>query len=295
MLSLKHLYYKKHAVYNTRLKISYAINFNTDIRITIVHDYNFESKSYVITGGSSGIGRSLSLELDSRGAQVIVVGRNRSKYESLIEESSNRNIEFIEADLCVIEDIRKVQKKIESLDRLDGIVNNASRNSRFNILETTEQEWFSMTNLNMTSFFLLSKSAIKVFLRKEKGGKIINVGAVQSLLPLQSSFPYVSTKGGILSMTRSIAADFSSKNILVTTVIPGPILTRKERITSIDGLNRRAATLVGRMGNAAEVSDLILFLLSDMNTFMTGNEIVVDGGRIISRLPDPKEIRDGVL
>ena len=150
-----------------------------------------------------------------------------------------------------------------------------------------------MISLNLTAPFLLSKMAARLMIKNKIKGKIINVSAIQAHFPLENSFAYVTTKGGLLSMTRSLAVDLGKYGIQVIAVTPGPIYTKGEE-PPID-LDQRAATLLGRMGRSIEVANLLAFLVSDLNTFITGTEIIIDGGRIISRKPDPEEISRGEI
>ena len=132
-------------------------------------------------------------------------------------------------------------------------------------------------------------------IKKKRGGHIINIGAVQSFFPLDSSFAYSTVKGALRSITKSMAVDLSPYGILVTLVMPGPIYAKADESVAPEDLNKRAATLIGRMGRKIEVAKLLSFLASDDNSFMTGNEIIIDGGRTISRKPDPSEIKDDVI
>ena len=124
---------------------------------------------------------------------------------------------------------------------------------------------------------------------------IINIGAIQSFYPLDSSLAYSAVKGALRSMTKSMAVDLGRYGILVTLVMPGPIYAKADEEDVPEDLDKRAATLIGRMGRKIEVAKLLAFLSSDDNTFMTGNEIIIDGGRSISRKPDPEEIEKNII
>uniref|UniRef100_UPI00261695A6 SDR family NAD(P)-dependent oxidoreductase n=1 Tax=Ferroplasma sp. TaxID=2591003 RepID=UPI00261695A6 len=121
------------------------------------------------------------------------------------------------------------------------------------------------------------------------------IGAVQSITPLKSSLAYAAVKGALRSITKSLAVDLGEHNILCTLVMPGPIYAKTDNEVPPQNLDSRAATLLQRMGRKIEVANLLKFLASDENSFMTGNEIIIDGGRVISRKPDPDEIIKGDL
>ena len=146
-----------------------------------------------------------------------------------------------------------------------------------------------MLNLLLTAPFLLSRWASKKMIDHKKKGKIIVVSAIQAITPLEHSFAYATCKGGLISMVRSMATDLGSYGIQVMAVLPGPFYIKDEPMP--EGLDSRAASILGRMGRPNEMAKLLAFLASDNNTFMTGNTIVIDGGRLISRKADPQEIQ----
>ncbi|MEM0050677.1 MAG: SDR family oxidoreductase [Nitrososphaeria archaeon] len=252
-----------------------------------------QDKTVIITGGTHGIGEETALLFASRGARVLIIGRDENKASRIIAQSQGK-IEFLKCDLSDREQVLKLCRTIEQkYDKVHVLINNASRNSRFNVLNLELDEWDKMIELNMTSVFLLTKTVASKMIKSGIKGKIINVGAVQSFFPLESSFAYSTVKGAMRSMTKSMAVDLAPYGILVTLVMPGPIYTKAESNEPGIDLDSRAATLVGRMGRKSEVAELLEFLSSDRNTFMTGNEIIIDGGRTISRKPDPAEITRG--
>jgi NAD(P)-dependent dehydrogenase (short-subunit alcohol dehydrogenase family) len=253
---------------------------------------NLQGKRILITGGTSGIGRATVELLSQLGAQLIVVSRDPRKLQEIKGELRGSILEIRRADLEVEEDVVELSKWVQSsAGRLDAVINNASRNSRFSVLNTELQEWKRMITLNLTAPFLISQAAARRMIQDGVKGKIINVGAIQYKFPLAESLPYVTTKGGLVSMTRSMAVDLGPYGIQVICVVPGPIYTKGDRVPP--ELDARASTVLGRMGRPEEVARLLAFLCSDWNSFMTGNVIVIDGGRLISRKPDPGEVVRG--
>ncbi|BCU66944.1 3-oxoacyl-ACP reductase [Sulfolobales archaeon HS-7] len=238
------------------------------------------NKHIVITGGTHGIGLAFAKRALEEGANVTVIGRSVPQI----------SVDYIVADLSKREEIRRVYLQLREMN-IDALINNASRNSRYSVLEVSEEEWNSMIELNLTAPMFLSKAAAEAMIRNGNRGKIINVSAIQAFSPLRSSLPYAVTKGGLISMARSMAVDLGQYGIQVITVLPGPIYTKGDDVP--ENLDLRSATLLGRMGRPEEVANLLVFLSSDMNTFITGTEIIIDGGRLISRKPDPDEISRG--
>ncbi|AWR95321.1 SDR family NAD(P)-dependent oxidoreductase [Acidianus brierleyi] len=248
-------------------------------------EISLKGKTCLITGGTHGIGLTTAKLFSELGAKVVALGRN-------IEES--KSIHFVKVDLTSRDQLLSfIEWYKKEIGKVDCLINNASVNSRYSILNVTLEEWDKMIALELTAPMLLSKMASEIMIKNGVKGKIINVAAIQAHYPLPESLPYVTVKGGLISMTRSLAVDLGKYGIQVITVVPGPIYTKGDEVP--ENLDKNAATLLGRMGRPQEVANLLAFLVSDYNTFITGSEIFIDGGRIISRKPDPEEISSGAV
>ncbi|AWR98234.1 SDR family oxidoreductase [Acidianus sulfidivorans JP7] len=246
-------------------------------------EISLKGKTCIITGGTHGIGLVTAKLFSELGARVIALGRREVK---------DNKIQFVRVDLTSRQELLKfIEWYKKEVKTIDCLVNNASVNSRYSILDVTLDEWDKMLNLELTAPMLLSKMAAELMIKNSIKGKIINISAIQSKYPLHNSLPYATVKGGLISMGRSLAVDLGKYGIQVITVLPGPIYTKGEQVP--EELDKNAATLLGRMGRPQEVANLLAFLASDYNTFITGTEIIIDGGRIISRKPDPPEIASG--
>lgn len=248
-------------------------------------EISLKGKTCLITGGTHGIGLTTAKLFSELGAKVIALGRN-------IEES--KSVQFVKVDLTSRDQLLSfIEWYKKEIGKVDCLINNASVNSRYSILNVTLEEWDKMIALELTAPMLLSKMAAEIMIKNGVKGKIINVAAIQAHYPLPESLPYVTVKGGLISMTRSLAVDLGKYGIQVIAVVPGPIYTKGDKVP--ENLDKNAATLLGRMGRPQEVANLLAFLVSDYNTFITGSEIFIDGGRIISRKPDPEEISSGAV
>jgi glucose 1-dehydrogenase len=250
-----------------------------------------ERKICLITGGAHGIGARTAKLFEENGAVVIVVDKDVERGQKIASESKG-NIVFKYCDLTSVSEIEQLTSWIDSrFPRIDALINNASRGERYSLLDISEDNWNATLALNLTAPFLLSRYVAQKMIGTGTKGKIINISAVQAKSPLDSSFAYATTKGALISMTKSLAVDLGRYGILVNAVLPGPIYTMEDTEEPPSSLDSNAATLLGRMGRTTEIAFLLLFLVSEENSFMTGNEIVFDGGRLISRKPDPEEIQ----
>ena len=254
------------------------------------------NKNVIITGGTHGIGATTAKLFYHEGANVVIVGRDEEKADKIIKGLNGNRMTFKKCDLTQRNEVLKLANWIKNSEiTYNVLINNASKNSRYNITNITLQEWDAMIELNLTSTLILSSAFVHKLKIQKKPGKIINIGAIQSLMPLESSLAYSTVKGALRSMTKSMAIDLAPFNILVSLVIPGPIYAKSDSDEPPKDLDSRAATLLGRMGRKIEVAKLLKFLSSDDNSFMTGNEIIIDGGRLISRKPDPTEIKNDII
>jgi len=257
---------------------------------------DLNGKNVIITGGTHGIGETTAILFSELGASVWIIGRNEIKGNEIESKSPEKRIKFLKCDLSVRSQVEILAKWIDNSDTVfDVLINNASRNSRFNVLNIPMKEWDEMIELNLSSTVILSKHVASKMIKSNIKGRIINIGAIQSFFPLDSSLAYSAVKGALRSITKSMAVDLGKYGIIVSLVMPGPIYAKTDKEDVPEDLDKRAATLIGRMGRKLEVAKLLAFLASDDNTFMTGNEIIIDGGRSISRKPDPEEIEKNIL
>jgi glucose 1-dehydrogenase len=249
-------------------------------------------KTIVVTGGSSGLGRAMSLAFAAHGADVVIADVRREPREggeptdALIERHGGRAI-FIEADAGRWEDIDAVvSAAVQRSGRLDVMVNNAvvaGRHSK-GLLETDEADWDAIMDVGLRGVFLCCKRAIAQMLtqepRGEARGRVINLSSQHGMVGTPGHVAYCAAKGGVVNLTRQLAVDFAQHGIIVNAIAPGKILTTPldEPDTEEVLAYSRARTPFPRLGRPEDVAAAAVFLASDESTYISGTNLLVDGG-----------------
>lgn len=238
-----------------------------------------------MTGVATGIGRATAKLFAIEGAHVIGADINEDGGISIAEEvqASGGDLIFMKTDVSSESDIRALFKAASEVGGVDVLFNNAGVEVAKGLLDTTEEDWHKNVNVNLKSVFFCCKYAIQQM--KEKGkGVIINNSSVAGLVGSFSP-AYSAAKGGIIALTKALAADFGSDNIRVNCICPGAIETPMlERVIDFQGepaevRKRRMKNYpLGRFGHPDEVARTALFLASEDSSFVTGAAIMVDGG-----------------
>jgi NAD(P)-dependent dehydrogenase (short-subunit alcohol dehydrogenase family) len=196
-------------------------------------------------------------------------------------------------DLARFEDASAVvERTIERFGRLDILVNCAAVMGALKpIVETSLEDWEQVIRTNVNGTFLVTQAAVRRMLQQGEGGAVVNILAIQALMPLPNHAAYASSKGALNSFTRALAVELAGSGIRVNGIAAGSVYTPgvKEELAQMeaDEADRSAATLVNRMGRPEEIAKLALFLASDDAAYLAGTIIPADGGRLLSRKPDP--------
>ena len=251
----------------------------------------YDHKVVVVTGGALGIGRACAIEFAREGAQVTIADINEAAGRAAIKdiEALGGQGHLVIGDVARASECERVVR--ETVDRfggLDVLFNNVGiqpQDSYRNVENTTEEMWDRILDVNLKSFFLMSKYALPE-IRRRGGGAIINTASVQGLQSQRDVPAYAASKGGILSLTRQMALDYAAEGIRVLAVCPGSIDTDMVRAAAArepDGLDAALARFgrshpIGRIGTAQDIANVVLFLASDKASFMTGEYVCVDGG-----------------
>jgi NAD(P)-dependent dehydrogenase (short-subunit alcohol dehydrogenase family) len=240
-----------------------------------------------ITGAGRGIGRGIAHKLAGRGVAVALAEKDTDAGEQVHSELSSlgaRSI-FVQTDVRSEAAIQAaIQRTIQELGGLNILVNNAGNDMDFDATQMSVDEWDNAMAINLRSAWLCSKFAIPQMV-VQGGGVIVNIASVHATMTMAGSFPYAVTKSGLIGLTRNLALDWGGKNIRAVAVSPGYIRTQR----TIDFFNLAADPVaeearvsdlhaIKRVGTPEDVANLVAFVVSDEASWITGTEMVVDGG-----------------
>ena len=238
---------------------------------------NLTNKKVLITGATGGIGNCLVKKFDSFNTKIIATGTNEEKLDNLKKNFPNIQVEKFKLDHHdKIDDfINNVHDKLEGLDIL---VNNAGITLDNLSIRLTEADWKKVLDINLTSTFLMCKSAVKKMLKK-KYGKIINITSIVGHTGNLGQANYAASKAGIIAFSKSLAIEYAKKNININCVSPGFIKTEMtDKINEEFKKNLINKIPSGNLGTGEDVSNCVAFLASDMATYINGETIHVNGG-----------------
>lgn len=241
-----------------------------------------KGKTCLVTGGSRGIGKSIALKLAEYGADVAITyarsadAANEVKSEIEKFGSKAKVFQADAVDLSRTEEV--INEIVNDWEKLDVVVNNAGITKDNLILRMSEEQWDDVITTNLKSIFNYSKAAAKPMMRN-RGGSIINISSVVGISGNAGQSNYAASKAGIIGFTKSYAKELASRNIRANVIAPGYITTDMtgqldEKV--LEGI--KAETPLGRAGEAEEVANAVLFLASDLSSYITGETIRVDGG-----------------
>jgi 3-oxoacyl-[acyl-carrier protein] reductase len=243
--------------------------------------FNLTGKVALVTGASQGIGRATALALAESGAKVAVCARNAEKLAAVAAELSAKGgeAEAIQMDVADPEQVKAGFKSaLGKFGRLDILVNNAAITRDGLALRMKLDDWNAVLQANLTGAHLCIQQALATMLR-QKSGRIINVTSVVAQTGNAGQANYIASKGGLIGLTKAIAAEVASRNITVNAVAPGFIQTAMTEPLSDDVKQALLARIpLGRMGTDRDVAAAIVFLASDEAAYITGHVLDVNGG-----------------
>lgn len=242
----------------------------------------------IITGGGTGIGRSIALEFAKEGADVVISSRNMANLKKVVAEikALGRHSLAVAADVSVAEQVHNMVKQtVEKFGRIDILVNNAGMLRSAMLLEMTEQDWDDVLDINLKGVFLCTQTVAR-YMIEQRYGKIINISSIAGRGgAISGVIDYSAAKAGVIQLTKSCARELGPYGINVNAIAPGTIMTDIDKRGRTPEQfkqfveERKKVAVLGRIGTTQDVANLALFLASDDSSFICGETIAIDGGR----------------
>lgn len=264
---------------------------------SIAEIFDLTGKGATVTGGALGIGQGIAFRLAEAGAGVIIADVNMNAANETVEQIRKRGgkAHAVQADIGSVSDARKaVNAASEAFGSIDILVNNAgiSPLPMMPALETKEEVWDKVLDVNLRGMFFASQEAAKEMIKGGKGGKIINIASEAYMYPPENMPHYSASKGGVVSLTRALAKEWATHNILVNAIAPGGILSSAAKATIASfGMDPELARQkntpltaripLGKWGEPDAIAKVALFLASKAAEYMTGSTVLVDGGHVL--------------
>ena len=244
-----------------------------------------EGKVAIVTGGNSGIGKAVVLALANEGASLVIDYVADEGAETQLEaqlRALGDKVVGVKADVSKVGDLRRlVSTAVDSFGRVDIMVNNAGVETRTSVLDTTEDEYDKVMDINLKSAFFGTQIVATQMIAQGGGGRIINMTSVHEDWPMPGNTSYCLSKGGMRMLTRTAGVELAPHNILVVGVGPGAVDTPINKATVADPkalATLNAAIPIGRLAEPEEIASVVVFLAGPGASYLTATTIFADGG-----------------
>jgi glucose 1-dehydrogenase len=244
-----------------------------------------KGKVAIVTGGNSGIGAAIALELAKQGANIVI---DYVVHPEATEELEKQIVALgdqaigVQADVSKVADLQMlIDSAVKAFGRVDIMVNNAGVETRTSILDTSEEQYDKVMDINLKSAFFGTQIAAKQMIKQGGGGRIINLTSVHEDWPMPNNTAYCLSKGGMRMLTRTAGVELAPENVLVVGVGPGAVATpiNKSTMENPEMMKKlNSAIPLGRMAESEEIASVVAFLADDGASYMTATTIFADGG-----------------
>ncbi len=242
---------------------------------------DLSGKNVLVTGSTRGIGRAIAETLAKAGARVAVVGRDLQKAQEAATAVGNGSLGFA----CDVTDTAAIAKLVADVEAafgsIDVLVNNAGITRDNLVMRLKDEDWDAVINANLRGAFAAIR-AVSRGMMKRRSGRIINISSIIGIIGNKGQANYAASKAGLIALTKSVAKELGSRNILVNAVAPGFIeteMTAAMTPEAREGLGKQIA--LERLGTPQDVAATVAFLASDLSSYITGQVLVVDGGMVM--------------
>lgn len=255
---------------------------------------DLKGKTAIVTGGSLGIGYGISYRLAEAGANVVIASRNIDEAKNAVDELTQKGFKAfaIKTDVSKEDEVKNlVVESIKQFGAIDILVNNAGIFPYITVSQMKTEQFDQVIAINLRGVFLTTKYIGEQMIKQAKGGRIINITSIDAIHPSMVGLAhYDASKHGVWGFTKNVALELAPHKIWVNAVAPGGIMTHGVAVSQSGGkpviVDRnpeppKMEVAMGRMGIPDDIGKVVLFLTSDMASYMTGSQIVVDGGYLL--------------
>jgi len=235
--------------------------------------FNFKNKTLLITGGLGDFGKVIVKKFIDLGCKVIITTTNKNK------EKNSKKIKIFYLDFRNENSINEFEKKIRNIKKIDYLINNAGINILDSIYNIKKKNLLDITNINLVGPTWLT-SIVAAKMKKNRSGKIINISSIYGTVGKEKRSLYSITKFGLIGLTKSSSLDLAKFNILVNSISPGVFNTKlTKKILKKNGMKKIKLKIpLKKLGNPESLANLCIFLCSNYNNYITGQNIIIDGG-----------------
>jgi NAD(P)-dependent dehydrogenase (short-subunit alcohol dehydrogenase family) len=243
---------------------------------------DFQGQTVLVTGATRGMGKQFADDFAKLGANLILTGTDKDKIETLNREAKRDGHvtrKYCAVDFANADSTKAFIEAIEAYQKIDVCINNAGINRINFVDETLLEDWKDIMAVNLEAPFMITRAVSKM-MKKNSYGRIVNIASIFGVVSKAKRSIYSTTKFGLRGLTTTTAIELAPYNVLVNSVSPGFVLTEiTKSILSKEEMKQLATQVpIGRFAEADEISRVVLFLASPLNTYLTGQNIVVDGG-----------------